>query len=245
MLFKRLVPKLVVVSQTHTSDFVSVLTQSYHFKRVIGSVLSQCRIFDSNLVDEIVIVNKSHVFNNDFVDLVNLISRNIQTPLSVGGSISILEHGQRLIQAGADKIILGESRMNRSLANRLAENHGSQALVFSLDYNENELLKNPNFFESQITWANENGFGEILLNNIDRDGTKMGLDIERLKTVRSLTKMPIMMGCGVGKVEHIRDAFFAGSNAVASSTFLATLDQSPKQIRSHLNATGVHIRYLN
>ena len=245
MLFKRLVPKLVVVSQPLSSEFVSVLTQSYQVKRVIGSVLSQCRIFNSNLVDEIVVVNKSNIFNNAFVDIVNLISRNIQTPLSVGGSISTLEQGQRLIQAGADKVILGANRMNLSLSSGLAETHGNQALVFSLDYNENDLLNNPKFIETQTTWANENGFGEILLNNTDRDGTKMGLDLERLKIVRSLTKLPVMMGCGVGKVEHMRDAFIAGSDAVASSTFLATLDQSPKQIRSHLNATGVHIRYLN
>ncbi len=53
----------------------------------------------------------------------------------------------------------------------------------------------------------ELGAGEILLNCIDRDGTRLGYDIELIEAVKSEVKIPIIASSGAGKVEHFLEVF--------------------------------------
>ncbi len=53
------------------------------------------------------------------------------------------------------------------------------------------------------------GAGEILLNCIDRDGTKMGFDIELINAVHNAVSIPVIASSGAGCVEHFFDVFTA------------------------------------
>jgi imidazole glycerol phosphate synthase subunit HisF len=124
MIYKRLVPKIVVYRDIvdESSQFTSILTRNYEPHRNIGLPLEQIKILQSNLVDEITItqVNKFG-FDYKFVDLIQNISEIVSTPISVGGFISEWSHASALFQAGADKIILGQSKSNRQLASKISE----------------------------------------------------------------------------------------------------------------------------
>ena len=61
-----------------------------------------------------------------------------------------------------------------------------------------------------ITFAKvceELGAGEILLNCIDRDGTKSGFDIELIQAVAKEVTIPVIASSGAGCVEHFYEVF--------------------------------------
>ena len=51
------------------------------------------------------------------------------------------------------------------------------------------------------------GAGEILLNCIDRDGTKSGFDIELINAVKQAVSIPVIASSGAGTVEHFWEVF--------------------------------------
>lgn len=51
------------------------------------------------------------------------------------------------------------------------------------------------------------GAGEILLNCIDRDGTKSGFDMELIRAVKTAVSIPVIASSGAGCVEHFYDVF--------------------------------------
>ena len=52
----------------------------------------------------------------------------------------------------------------------------------------------------------KNGAGEILINSIDKDGTKTGYDINLLKKVEKISQIPIIACGGVGEWHHMYEA---------------------------------------
>jgi len=65
------------------------------------------------------------------------------------------------------------------------------------------------------------GAGEILLNCIDRDGTKLGFDIELVNAVAAAVAIPVIASSGAGKAEHFFEVFTAtaAESALAAGIF--------------------------
>jgi cyclase len=249
MLFKRLIPK-IVVEKTDSRDplsFKTILTRAFEPFRVVGDPISQVKIQQSNLVDEILLVHRNRgLFDITFPDLVLRSCEYLNTPLTVGGAVTEPSHARRLFESGADKIVIGRARSNLALLESIVSNFGAQALVISIDYSDDDLKFGVDkFCENEISFGYLSLAGEIALNNIDRDGSGAGVDLRLVETLQGTTKAPIMVGCGVSSVGHIIDCFSAGCDAVTLSTFLSQTDQSTKQIRSHISTLGVHIRTRN
>ena len=67
----------------------------------------------------------------------------------------------------------------------------------------------------------ELGAGEILLNCIDRDGTKQGFDIELINAVKAVVSIPVIASSGAGCAEHFEDVFMKteAESALAAGIF--------------------------
>ena len=50
------------------------------------------------------------------------------------------------------------------------------------------------------------GAGEIMINSIHKDGTKLGYDIELLKHISDLIKIPVIALAGASKIEDFEQA---------------------------------------
>jgi cyclase len=246
MLYKRLIPKIVVDNNGNQaqSGFNAILTRVFGRYRVIGEPLSQIRVQQSNLVDEIMLVHRNREsFDSSFCDLVLKTCELLTTPLTVGGAVSAPEHVRRIFESGADKIVIGRNRGNLPLLEEVATNHGIQSLVISVDFTDDDLsLGIDKFLEKELSLGYFQLAGEVCLNNISRDGGGCGVDLRLVGSFKSVTSAPIVVGCGVANVSHLVECFQAGSDAVTLSTYLSHTDQSIRQIRSHLSARGVHIR---
>ena len=62
------------------------------------------------------------------------------------------------------------------------------------------------------------GAGEILLNAIDRDGTREGYDLELVRRVSEAVSIPVVVAGGAGEVRHFREATEAGASALAAGS---------------------------
>ena len=59
-----------------------------------------------------------------------------------------------------------------------------------------------------IEWikrGENSGAGEIVLNSIDTDGVKNGFDLEMLRAVSDVVKIPVIASGGAGKMEGFSD----------------------------------------
>ena len=89
----------------------------------------------------------------------------------------------------------------------------------------------------------ELGAGEILLNCIDRDGTKLGFDIELIRLIGGAVSIPVIASSGAGVVEHFAEVFerTTAQAALAAGIFhrreVAIVD-----VKRHLRARAIETR---
>lgn len=72
-----------------------------------------------------------------------------------------------------------------------------------------------------IVEAQQRGAGEIVLNCMDRDGTRDGYDIAQLAAARARLSIPLIASGGAGKADDFGDVFEGAdvSGALAASIF--------------------------
>jgi cyclase len=88
------------------------------------------------------------------------------------------------------------------------------------------------------------GAGEILLNSIDRDGTKEGYDIELIKQVSSAVDIPVIASGGAGSLEHLPSPLIEGrADAVLVASMLHFNQASVRKIKEYLSLNGVNVRW--
>lgn len=171
-------------------------------------------------------------------ELVKKIAIKINIPFTVGGGICSVEDIRAVLNSGADKVSLGSVAVrNPGLVREAAEIFGSQCIVISVDAKKVETIdsKNKNSWKIFIDGGRTNtginaldfvkemeslGAGELLVNSVDRDGTKQGYDLELLEAILRKVNIPVIASSGAGKMEDFLDAFSSGSDAaLAASVF--------------------------
>ena len=103
----------------------------------IGDPLSQAKIYEAQLVDELILVNLDRTEYSwpVLLETVEGLAHTLATPLSVGGGVHSFEQVQALLDRGADKVVLNSGALEYpSLINRVAVAYGSQCVVLSLMY---------------------------------------------------------------------------------------------------------------
>jgi len=64
------------------------------------------------------------------------------------------------------------------------------------------------------------GAGELVLQSIDRDGTRIGYDLDLVRQVADSVSIPVIACGGAGRVEDFADAVRnGGASAVAAGSF--------------------------
>jgi cyclase len=190
------------------------------------------KIFNEKEVDEIAILDISTTRGKYGPDIkqVKEIACEAFMPVSWGGGITSLEQIKELIGMGVEKVIINQSAItNASLISEAAKLAGSQSVVVSIDYKKNILGKyrvymqngSKNTSRDPVTFARKMesaGAGEILLQDIDRDGTFSGYNTEILRHVSSQVNIPVIAAGGAGSISDFKAAVHAGASAVAAGS---------------------------
>ena len=234
MLAKRIIPCLDVrdgrvVKGTHFVDL-----------RDAGDPVECAARYDAESADELVFldITASSDRRNIVARMVRQVADRVFIPFTVGGGLRSVEDIQAILRAGADKVSLNTSAVERpSLIDEAAKYFGSQCIVVAIDARR----VRPFDFEKPrwevtthggrtvtsleaIAWAEEaaaRGAGEILLTSMDRDGTQAGYDNVLNRRVADRVGIPVIASGGCGSLQHIADAFTEGgaSAALAASIF--------------------------
>lgn len=153
-----------------------------------------------------------------FRELVSKIAKEINIPFAVGGGISTIKDIRKLLNAGADKVSIGSAAVqNPDLIRKAAQYFGSQCIVISVD-----AKRKGKSWDTHIKGGTEAtaidaiefakqmerlGAGELLVNSLDRDGTKKGFDLELLKIITDSVNIPVIASSGAGSMQDFLDVF--------------------------------------
>jgi imidazole glycerol-phosphate synthase subunit HisF len=87
------------------------------------------------------------------------------------------------------------------------------------------------------------GAGEILLTSMDRDGTKVGYDIELNRTVSESITIPLIASGGAGTLEHLYEGIVDGkASAVLAASIFHFKEFTIQETKTYLQSKGVTVR---
>jgi len=153
-----------------------------------------------------------------FQDLVGRIAKEINIPFTVGGGIKSITDMKELLAIGADKVSIGSAAVkNPNLVKEASQYFGAQCIVVSVDAkkkNDSWEIYIKGGSEATgidaISFAKEMGelgAGELLVNSLDRDGTKAGFDLELLNAICNAVNIPVIASSGAGSAEDFVEVF--------------------------------------
>jgi cyclase len=226
--------------------------------RDAGDPVELARRYDEEGADELTFldITASSGERETMLDVVRRTAEQVFIPLTVGGGVRSVEDVDRLLRAGADKVSLNTAAIARpELLTEASRRFGAQCVVLSVD--ARRAPGTPSGFEvtthggrrgtgiDAVEWAargEELGVGEILLNSMDGDGTLDGYDLEMIRAVRAVVRVPVIASGGAGRLEDFPPAVAAGADAVlAASVFhFGTLKIS--EVKETLRQAGHPVR---
>lgn len=257
---KRIVPKLLIKHRQMGRSVrpVLVTTQGYDKVVEIGDAVSQAKIYQAQMADELVVLNIDGTpIGNDpvMLSLIERLSAETFMPLAVGGGVRTIDDFHQLLEKGADKVSINSQAVAYPpLISEAARRFGAQCVVVSIDFRVDNSGVPRVYTEGArkrtdldaVEFARrvaDLGAGEILLTDADRDGRGEGLNHEVCARISDSVSIPVILSGGCGRAEHFIEGFKLGhAEAVAAGTFFAFRDQNPIQARAHVRNAGIPIR---
>lgn len=260
MLKKRLIPKLLIKHRPMGRSVrpVLVTTRSFSDAQDVGDPISQAKIYEAQLADELAVLNidGTPIAGDEvMLDLIERLAEETFMPLCVGGGVRTIEDFGTLLNRGADKVSINAAALaSPQLIGDAAGRYGAQCVVVSIDFRRDEysrwmVMRDHAALSGGrelLDWAREavaRGAGELLLCDADRDGSGGGLNWQAGQQVAAAVPVPVVLSGGCGRAEHFVEGFkLGGAEGVAAGTFFCFRDQNPMQTRAHIRNAGVPIR---
>jgi len=222
-----------------------------------GDPLELAKKYFEDGADEITFLDISATIEgrSTMQEVVTSCAEAIFIPLTVGGGVRDVDDVSRLLAAGADKVSVGSAAVERpNLIAEIAEEHGSQVLVLSLDIQRGDsysgfiVTKRGGRERTEIDaleWVrqvSDSGAGELLINSIDADGTKDGFDVELLSHVRKLSSLPLIASGGAGELSHFVEAANCGVDALLAASVFHQGELAISEVKKALSSNGFEVR---
>ena len=90
--------------------------------------------------------------------------------------------------------------------------------------------------------AVQRGAGEVLLNSMDKDGTKDGFDLELIKLIRPNISVPLIASGGAGKITDFYPVVTAGADALLAASVFHFKEIEIKDLKAELKRKNVEVR---
>jgi imidazole glycerol-phosphate synthase subunit HisF len=250
MLTKRIIPCLDVMEGRVVKgiNFVGL--------RDAGDPVDNAKMYEDEMADELCFldITASHEKRRTIIDVVERVANEVFMPLTVGGGIRSIKDIRDILLAGADKVTVNTTAIESSeFIKEASEIFGSQCICVAID-----AKKRGDGFEvytyggrkptgvDAVEWAitvERLGAGEILLTSMDRDGTKMGYDIELTRTISEAVNIPVIASGGVGTLEHLYEGLVdAKADAVLAASIFHYREHTIIEAKQYLRDRGVAVR---
>ena len=189
---------------------------------------------------------------------VSRVARVLDIPFCVAGGIRSVQDAEEILNAGAEKVSINSPALaNPGLIDALSARFGAQCVVIGIDsqltprgYRAYQFSGDPQRTRESghdvLSWVREvqeRGAGEIVLNCMASDGVRKGYDLEQLRKVREVCRVPLVASGGAGAIEHFRDVFTQArvDAALAASVFHSGAIAIP-DLKRHLHTAGIAVR---
>ncbi len=252
MLAKRIIPCLDV------TDARVVKGTKFLDLRDAGDPVECAKAYDRQGADELVFldITASSDGRDTMVSVVERTAEQCFMPLTVGGGIRAVADFRTMLIAGADKVSVNTSALQRpELIREAAQAFGSQCVVVAIDAKSDGPGKwrvythggrKPTERDA-VEWAlmaESLGAGEILLTSMDADGTCDGYDIALTHAVSSAVHIPVIASGGAGTLDHLADVLDRGkADAVLAASIFHFGTYTVDHAKEHLASRGVPVRH--
>ncbi|MDD5240452.1 MAG: imidazole glycerol phosphate synthase subunit HisF [Sulfuricella sp.] len=254
-LAKRIIPCLDVTDGRVVKgvNFVSL--------RDAGDPVEIARRYDEQGADELTFLDITASSDNRglILHIIEEVAAQVFIPLTVGGGVRAVDDVRRLLNAGADKVGINTAAVtNPQLVADASARFGSQCIVVAIDAKQVSAAGEPLRWHvfthggrkdtglDAVEWAKKMesmGAGEILLTSMDRDGTKIGFNLELTRAVADAVGVPVIASGGVGNLDHLVDGVLKGhADAVLAASIFHYGEYSVEQAKRHMAQHGIEMR---
>ena len=187
--------------------------------------------------------------------MIEAVASQVFIPLTVGGGVRTVEDVRRLLNAGADKVSFNSAAVaNPQVIRDASRKYGAQCIVVAIDAKRRADdgwdvythggRKNTGL--DAVAWARrmaEQGAGEILLTSMDRDGTKIGFDLDLTRAVSDAVSVPVIASGGVGTLEHLAEGIqIGGADAVLAASIFHYGQHTVAEAKALMASRGIPVR---
>jgi cyclase len=190
--------------------------------------------------------------------IIEAVAAQVFIPLTVGGGVRKVEDVRRLLNAGADKVSINTAAVHHpQLVADAAGRYGSQCIVVAIDAKRiphsaplrwevyTHGGRNPTGLDA-IAWGQHMqalGAGEILLTSMDRDGTRLGFDLELTRAFSDTLDIPVIASGGVGKLNDLTDGILLGrADAVLAASIFHYGEHTVGEAKQAMAQRGIEVR---
>lgn len=240
--------------------------------RDAGDPVELAARYNEQGADEVVFldITASKEGRGTIVEVIERAADQLFLPLTVGGGIRTTDDIRLILRAGADKVSINTSAVERpELITEGAKAFGTQCIVVAIDVRRN-FDPNPDgtpvglgdgrrcWYEvvtyggrrptgiDAIGWAREaeqRGAGEVLLTSMETDGTKDGFDLAITSAVSNAVGVPVIASGGVGTLSHFYDGLVAGkADAALAASVFHYGELTVRDVKEYLAGRGVPVR---
>ncbi|AAK40908.1 imidazole glycerol phosphate synthase subunit HisF [Saccharolobus solfataricus] len=221
-----------------------------------GDPVSLASLYEEEGADEIVFLDITATIEarKALYNVIKDTASVLSIPLTVGGGIRTPDDVSMALRSGADKVSINTAAVESSqIVKKSAEEFGSQAVVVAIDVKKVSgnwiVFTKSGTYNTRldaIKWAKkveELGAGEILLTSIDRDGTRLGYDLELTRKIVDSVNIPVIASGGAGKMEHFYEVFsLAKADAALAAGIFHDGIIKIKDLKSYLSQKGIEVR---
>lgn len=227
-----------------------IVVQSIGFNRYlpVGRPEVAIEAFCSWGADEIFLIDISSSEKSGLLctELLSKVAHHCTIPLCVGGGVRSVTDVGRLLEAGADKI-----SMNAAIIDSLpcfcesVEKYGSQCMVAAIDFirhNDHAMVfdyrtktATSKKLKSAILEAIALKAGELLITDVNRDGTQRGFDLDLITEILPFSSIPTIWCGGAGHPNDFLSALNAGNlSGIAAGNIFHFSEHSINVVKSQM-----------
>ena len=263
MLAKRIIPCLDVTAGRVVKgvNFVGL--------RDAGDPVEIARRYDDQGADELTFldITASSDDRDLILHIIESVAAQVFIPFTVGGGVRAVSDVQRLLNAGADKVSINTSAVqNPQLVADASGRYGAQCIVVAIDAKRVDRNTDAKRVAGSDTlrwevythggrkatgldaleWGRKMqalGAGEILLTSMDRDGTRVGFDLELTRAFSDMLEIPVIASGGVGNLDDLANGVLQGrADAVLAASIFHYGEYTVRQAKEFMASKGIEVR---
>jgi imidazole glycerol-phosphate synthase subunit HisF len=226
-----------------------------------GDPVEAAKAYDAAGADELCFLDITASSDNreTIFDVVARTADHCFMPVTVGGGVRVVGDIRKLLLAGADKVSINSAAVNNpDFVAEAADKFGNQCIVVSIDAKKTSSAGETNRWEifthggrnatgiDAVDFAVkmvERGAGELLITSMDRDGTKIGYDLELTCTIADAVRVPVIASGGVGTLDDLVAGVKEGhATAVLAASIFHFGTYSIAQAKAYMANAGIPMR---